>query len=569
MPLVRLGILKVCPVEPIQDLENRIRESHSLVCEYMRLRQTSDDPQANLRYERQIDEQWSLIYGYLKDYLGRIDVLGLTVPADIRQIAARFPDLALRAESTDIEFVNREQELDRLSPDRLRASRSPYTLIGAPAGYGKSYLLKRLMARVQSSDATAQAWNCRYVDLSYAGEEPTAWIAQALIGRPEQDVQALTTQIIQTLSTPWAGGRRAVLLLFDTVERLNAQAAQWLYELFHTLHVRTRIGGREIVVVRIVVAGRSIETFWAGYERAFPSMLAPQRLLLTSFDAYPIQELVWSRAQRAQVLLDDQIVTEIVREVQHLSGGHPAIIRALVDHLTEQAFAIGAVDRYFDDQRATLVHTCVEPIAEALLADLPPHMRMAVQTLSIFRRFNANTIRRLICAGELPADVDEIDLIGTLQRAHIVLGPTIQEPFYRDHLMRRVLAIAMASTSDECAAYYRRLNMLALNLYAGWIRGEDLIDSHLKSTQRLYSLLEWLFHALQTWAMPIDELCRTLRGHIQSLSGNGDDIAPLIADQIRRDDEICYLIRRQFGDAGLNIVCDALCVCPEEGNEQI
>ncbi|MBN1937600.1 MAG: ATP-binding protein, partial [Anaerolineae bacterium] len=316
---------------PIDELENRIRESYNLVSEYETMRQVEDDPRTRLDQDRQIAAQWSLIHSYLDDYLNRVALLHLVVPDDIRQIAAHFPALTVHAESTQIEFVNRDQELDRLDAERLRASRSPYTLIGAPAGYGKSYLLKRILGRIESDEAAAQAWTCRYVDLGLVDGDPPACIARALIGQPARDVQTVVDQIIQALAAPSAGARRAVLLMFDAVERLDAATAQWLHDLFSTLRARTWIDGREIIVVRIIVAGRTPETFWADYERAYPSSLAPQRIWLTPFDAYPIQELIWSQAQAAHVPLDDQIVIEIAQQVHHLSGGHPGVIRALVD----------------------------------------------------------------------------------------------------------------------------------------------------------------------------------------------------------------------------------------------
>ncbi len=566
---------------PILELENRIRESYGLVREYEAMRQVEDDPRARLDQDRQINTQWSLIQGYLDDYLNRVARLHLAVPPDIRQIAARFPALAIRAESTQIEFVNRDQELDRLDAERLRASRSPYTLIGAPAGYGKSYLLKRIVGKIEHDEAAARVWTCRYVDLGLLDDDPPAGIARALIEQPTNDVQTVVDQVIQVLAAPSTGGRRAVLLMFDSVERLDAATAQWLHELFSSLRARTWIGGREIIVVRIIVAGRTPDAFWDGYERAFPSPLAPQRIWLTPFDAYPIQELIWSQSQAVHVPLDDQIVVEIAQQVHHLSGGHPGVIRALVDGLAGQAFAVGAVDEYFRQHCARLVQAHVAPAADALLSDLPPRLRQAMQTLSVFRRVNANTVQRLVEAGELPDDTDEITLLGGLQQSHLLLGPTIQEPFYRDHLMRRVLAMALAWGTDTGAVpsaevspdsrvtRYARLNALALDLYSGWIGGRGLADSHLKSAQQLYSVVEWLFHALQDQAMGTDVLCQTLRAHIQTLAGETGSVADLIADQIRQDAEICYLIRQRLGDAGVQTVCDALCACQEEDNGQV
>jgi hypothetical protein len=95
-------------------------------------------------------------------------------------------------------------------------------------------------------------------------------------------------------------------------------------------------------------------------------------------------------------------------------------------------------------------------------------------------------------------EINEIDLLGDMQRAHLLSGPDLREPFYRDHLMRRIWALDMAHRSVESRAQYHRLNKIAIALYRKWIHnlGHGLPDTVLKATQRLLSVVEWLFHAL-------------------------------------------------------------------------
>ncbi|MBN1580121.1 MAG: ATP-binding protein [Anaerolineae bacterium] len=470
---------------------------------------------------------------------------------------------------SQIEFVNRENELRLLDMDRMRKTRSPYTLIGAPAGYGKSYLLRRLVSSAQADEAICDQWAFCYLDFDHAGQDQIAFIARSIarVGAVQDraDVDQICDSVVGELAAPLPEGRKAVLLILDGVERLNTDARQWLYTLFLTLNQRTRMGYQEIIVVRIIVAGRHPEQFWEGYERAFAPALAPQRLYLSPFDQHPIQELVWSQAQAVQISLDDQMVVQLADEVQYLSGGHPKVIRSLVDHLTTRSFAIGSPVDYFARRRAELIHSYVSPVVADLVSGFDDELAEIVQTLSVFRRINANTVQVLVQAGELPANINEIEFLSRIQKTSVLVGPTIQEPFYRDMLMRRVLAIHMAYGTKASADRYQRLNGVALELYDNWILnlGKALPDSFLKSTQRLLSVVEWLFHALQNPSQDEGMLYDGLTKYAQALSSGTLplSVADLIIDQIRQDVEVRYLLSHQMGDGAIDTVYKWLQSC--------
>jgi hypothetical protein len=532
-------------------------------------------------------------------------------------------------------FVDREEELLSLRPERLRARRSPYTLISAPVGYGKSYLLCHLVRVSQADEGTRREWYVCHVDfgtqagdaighvlrslgMPEGGPSPSGPLSQSW-ARGEEDVPVdlVCRYVIQELAAPLADGhrvgRRAVLLMFDAVELLCASAQRWLCELLHALYERTRSGPaggmradqsdalirsirQEIITVRVVLAGRNAERFWEAYECAFAPLPAPQRIRLAPFTLRPIQELIWSQARATQVDLDDQTVVDLAEEVAYLSGGYPAVVRGLVDDLANQSFAVGPAATYFARSRERLVREVLSPVVDSLLDSLELEsgvepaqriepritritrieqriLREAVRTLSVFRRVNANTVQALAQAGmlnslrlpdasgllaeQVPAErvpVDEVQLLGTLQRAHLLEGPTIQEPFYHDRTIRRVLALDMAYRSPEGHVRYRQLNRIARDLYAGWIHnlGKALPDSQLKSVQRILSVVEWLFHALQDPDVDDETLRVGLQAHVRVLPG-GEQVTPtaeLIAAEIARDAELCYLLRRRLGEGG-------------------
>ena len=477
------------------------------------------------------------------------------------------PDLPLADLEND--FVNRQSELSLLHAERLRAALSPYVLVSAPAGYGKSYLMRRLIATMETDEVLCQKWGYRYVDFSRQIGDPIAYLVQSITGQslphdPAAALDLVCKYVVQMLAGPLPEGyhgRRAVLLIFDAVERLDQATGQWLGKLLSDLRRRTRSGQTEIVTVRVIIAGRNVEPFWSSYAGAASQLPAPQRIELTPFESNPIQNLVWKQGRAVQVNLDERTVVEIASEMQFLSGGHPHILCSLVKELADLSFAIGPVAEHFEQHREQLVRKHLAPVADSLLDAAPPLLAEAARVLSIFRRVNANTVLRLVQAGALTmsANSDEIKLLGDLQKAHLLAKPSIQEPFYRSHLMRHILALDMAYSSRSGWAQHRRLNRIALDLYESWIHnlGAGLPDTPLKATQRLLSVVEWLYHALQDEAVDPDRIHTGLEKHMRTLS-DGSTVLPLadlIVDEIVRDPEMCYLLRHGLGEDGVSTVC--------------
>jgi hypothetical protein len=78
--------------------------------------------------------------------------------------------------------------------------------------------------------------------------------------------------------------------------------------------------------------------------------------------------------------------------------------------------------------------------------------------------------------------------------------------------------------------------------------------------QRMLSVVEWLFHALQDDDVDDEKLRSRLQGHVIALSEENQLplIAGLIANEIENDAELCYLLRRRLGQNGVSTVCSWL-----------
>jgi hypothetical protein len=504
-------------------------------------------------------EERALQWERLIDALRPVETPGAVPPPDVPQAQ---PD-----------FVNRERELDLLDVERLAASQSPYLLLNAPTGFGKTYLLKQVLQSIQEDRAKRARWTVRYIELVPAQrQDALSLIVQSITDQPaEGDVAALVERvcdhIVQELAASSEKERRAVLLVLDGIEQLSQAARQWLYSLLYRLYRRTRVGGKEAITVRILLAGHNVEQFWEECEQTCPMLPAPQRMDLGPLDQHAIEELIWNQARSVHTVLDDLTARQIAGHVWYLSGGHPKAIHSLVADLARRLFLVGPVQEYYAANQECLVRSCLLGVAKELLQNLDPQLRKAVQALSVLRRINANSVRALVRSGALPEGTNEIRLLGDLQRAHVLVGPSIAEPFYRDRFMRRIFVLDLAHRSRRSKARFRRLNAVALDLYAGWIRDAEprLAETHLKSAQRLFAAVEWLYHALQDSRRPVENIQAEFQALVAVLSQDGQSAAQLIAVELRRDAQVGYLLRRRLGEEGVDVACRWL----QKGNESL
>jgi hypothetical protein len=79
-----------------EDLEANIRDSYKLIREYEDTLRLSSDPKEQARSRRAMDEQWMLVRGYLDEYIPLSERLRTSIPGDIIEIVARFPEYADR-----------------------------------------------------------------------------------------------------------------------------------------------------------------------------------------------------------------------------------------------------------------------------------------------------------------------------------------------------------------------------------------------------------------------------------------------------------------------------------------
>jgi len=455
-------------------------------------------------------------------------------------------------DSQDV-FVNREKELLALLPERLKRRMSPYVLLSAPAGYGKSYLLRKLIHDFNANPEIGRAWTTRYIQCPDESRDQLPSVIKTLTNNQyasEASQDAICSYLLKSLAEIIPGpnsGRKCVLIVLDDVDKLADFPCAWLADLLFTL--RGRMSSVEGFTVRFIFCGRNLDGFWARVADVHP-LPAPERRFLTPFDQHAIQSLIWKVASNLGSLgLRDDFVNETALEIEYLSGGYPMIIRGMVAELAKKSFAIEA--DYFEKNRRRFIRDFVSPAARELLRGVPADVHETLKQLSIFRLLTGTTIEFLEEKDAL-FWIDAASVLGELVNARLLAKPTLQMPFYQDQFMRRVLALAFSFRSPQD---FEKRNRAACEAYAYWMENFPL-DHYRKAR----FMQEWLFHLLQVDASYQGDILNKVETMVKSVAGSQDpfQVRGILRRNVEQDVEISYLMLHHPNRSAMNAVIELL-----------
>lgn len=468
------------------------------------------------------------------------------------------------AEEQPVHFVNRRYELELLD----KPAGPKYVLLDAPAGYGKTFLLREVARRYRNRP-DSQCILLDFEENPVYREDPSE-LVRAMLRQIAPEL-ATQTRNLPDLINALAGNlalpqKRIGILLFDSVELLQADPRgyirSWLWNDL-TRSLEARLEARNIGL-RAVFAGRYITGEWKGARRYLlhTCLLSPfdERVVL-----HAIQEL--AKEKGGDYLAPDRALA-IAREVVDITGGHPKCIMQVLQEIAEYNFAINldsASSDYFfaESQRERILREYVEPAIEQILRGIDITTREALSTISVFRRFNAETIGVLVRHNHIQWDGEPLHLLANLTRTHLVHPPTADEPFYADRVARLMLASRLKILARE---RYRTLNQLALDIYDHWARGSDLEGKSLPNkptdllqvvfvTEGLYHLAELLFLDQCGCEQASKRLAKRLLDKFTVLdstfgAGSIAGVAMQLADAIGRDEELRNRVVQVAGDSG-------------------
>ncbi|MGB8648960.1 MAG: TIR domain-containing protein [Anaerolineae bacterium] len=466
-----------------------------------------------------------------------------------------------------LEFENRDFEFAEI--------RNPGTpalmVIDAPPGYGKSRLLEHV-----------EEW--------YKHQENTDWVC-ARIGLDRESCLDNTAQVLDQIALPLGVGpiengeaqvlieklverKKNVVLLFDSIEG-NRSVVEWLQKEVVT-PLRSAFQ-QTVLLVRVVFAGRYLSNSqweWRGY-RIVP---------LTVFEDDIVRQAVLKQLERTR--LRDETKETVASEIAHLSSGHPGIMEALLMNPPNGGWASAIASGQLKPEiRKQLFHKHAEPVIERILDKTDDQDLGKVLTiLSVFRRFNVNTIQTLqtlaqnpsllaaeqsdseselqsLLAPFLTVQMEPMSVLRRLVGSGLVSGPTPTKPYYHDSIIRQLMLTKLQMEDGQDRLY--KLNLLAQRIYALWfdnrtIEGNPLPYSVADEAQIAYAI-ESLYH-LSSFLLikPISnveaEVSSTVDWHAARLrSSFGYSsmwLLRTLRDTVHQDNEVMEGFRKLVAEAG-------------------
>lgn len=520
--------------ESLQDLQARLRQIRATIASLqMKL---ASVPHSEQRVTDRSDlERAQLLESALQTKIGQLEAGQEKLPAVVG-------------------FVNREREMQQLASP----TRPQFVVVEAPAGYGKTYLLRRIQHIINDRSANETCLYTTVPPYSGGAAELVAYgahgqeVCRGHIGSVE-----LVRQLVGQMT---AAGIDEGTVLFDAMEHLPSgtdEARSFWDGLIQALAIR--LDGH--VQFRAVFSGRRVESVWRGMRRhrlGEPVELAPfgENAVAEAMQYFAVTKL---RRKLPQARL-----RVIAREVVHITGGHPRAILGIAQEFATQGFALDLLRSspgyaFSETENRRIVAAYIEPAIAEIYAPLSASAAHAMKTLSVFRVFNANVISVLIGRGLIASNESATTLLVELSSRTCLVSKTQDTlPFYHDAIVRLMTASWMRVTDPQ---RYMELTTLAVRLYAGWARGVDLNDVVLpiqpSAQLRLHFIREAIYHTIDTHRIgPTppklkDELTTLMASLSLNLVGDYETVTELqvqLQTLLDTDVELWEVLSRVAGD---------------------
>jgi hypothetical protein len=387
-------------------------------------------------------------------------------------------------ENIKVEFVNRENELkDLCSSSALR------NVVEAPAGYGKTHLLKAVKGKFLEEDPNFDSTQniqkgCALIDLQkYRGEHSVIGIIHE-IAKQIGNKRIRASEFLPAYDelSGHLGNYSAILLLFDSVDRSNDEALGKLYRdlledgLFRALYPKLKI----VFAGRYVRYIKSNTDMWA--KRSFPRWDGYIFTELRPFTAPIVEEFLRQRYKNTKGEPHQEGKDRFENwsnGIMDLSGGHPGAITKLADFLSDTKRGNWVADFNNKNQKLRRYEEFVKEEVDQVLNDINDEVaRDDLIKLSVFRIFNLDTIAFLKSIGELDKKRDDYIIFAPLAKTGLVKRHP-DSVFYSDSIIRNLV---LSKLKNETPAEHEKLNNEALRFYN--LRIELAIADHERAKER-------------------------------------------------------------------------------------
>ncbi len=225
------------------DLEAHIRESYKLIQEYEKILRLSDAPKEKLRAKRDIDEQWTIIKGYLDEYILLCQRLQLNIADDLTEIVAHFPEYS-NVKGSAVTYPVKgtsAEDVERVISTAMKTTRKPKVKTEGRSTMKVKVLFvaanptstDRLMLDEEIREITRKIEISKYRNLL---EVESMWAA-----RPDDLLQGLNQHRPHIVHFSGHGSSTGEIILVDNSGSPKAVSTQALKALFTTLKDNIRV----------------------------------------------------------------------------------------------------------------------------------------------------------------------------------------------------------------------------------------------------------------------------------------------------------------------------------------
>jgi hypothetical protein len=386
--------------------------------------------------------------------------------------------------SASIPFTNREDEIRSL----LDSHAPPYSLVDAPAGYGKTELLKRLKSRFEE-----RGWLCAYAAVKEHSTliEVVTSLADDLdvtsfVNRALSPVQCLGSALVRCWG-PRVPNITGLILLIDFDKKPAPALFEEIVEkLIPVTQDNLKILNffRNGVKFRVILTGR----YLAASKEARTDKLRLQPVLLRPFDYVVIRE----SARQYLTNHADDTVSQIAAHLIYLTGGHPGCVAQALEMYRDSGLLPDPfVTKYSQDIWRGIVAPAIDATIEGLPENFPDFREVVFDRFGILR-YTDHTILDCIAQQGLSEIEDGYTLEVKLLATYLFMrgGRLIH-----DDIIRRLLAIQLRQKPAD--------RFQALCHWARSMCENRLRDPRVQGPEKW--AVEYLFQSLQQYAPHIQD----------------------------------------------------------------